>query len=138
MMQERYWGEWRDVTIIPMVVVDDAVGMGEVTLDEGQGGRAEHLRKRPGRLLQEGQVEEPAGETERLAREHQNDDMHRRQGKSVSRMGSGPHGKNLQRGHLKLGPSGVKRSVGGEAATLPAPLAETMGQETGKMAQEVR
>lgn len=50
MTQERCWGEGRDFRVLPMVLAADAVGTGEGTLGECQGGRAEHLRKRPVRL----------------------------------------------------------------------------------------
>lgn len=64
MTQERCWGEGKYVTGVPRVAVANAVGMEEVTLGEGQGEEAERLRRRPGSLLPECQVEEPAGEAE--------------------------------------------------------------------------
>lgn len=39
MTQERCWGEGRDFRVLPMVLAADAVGTGEGTLGECQGGR---------------------------------------------------------------------------------------------------
>lgn len=52
--QERCLGGGRDLGGISLLMVADATGIDEVTLDEYQGRGSEHLRKRLRRLSTEG------------------------------------------------------------------------------------
>lgn len=52
--QERCLGGGRDLGDISLLMVADATGIDEVTLDEYQGRGSEHLRKRLRRLSTEG------------------------------------------------------------------------------------